>query len=177
VYPDIDRQNLGTTYLQTKQLFRNLGSKRFRNVTAEVAGGLLLKKSSRGVAFGDYDNDGDIDAIVLNLNDRPTLVRNDTPQSNHWVTIRFVGTKSNRDGIGARIRIDAGGRTQTAEVRGDGSYLSHNDLRVHFGLGDVSRAASLEIRWPSGQVERFSNVPIDRVSQIVEGRGRIDEGR
>jgi enediyne biosynthesis protein E4 len=177
VYPDIDRQNLGTTYLQTKQLFRNLGSKRFRNVTAEVGGGLLLKRSSRGAAFGDYDNDGDIDVIVLNLNDRPTLLRNDTPPGNHWVTIRLVGTKSNRDGIGARIRIDAGGRRQTAEVRGDGSYLSHNDLRAHFGLGDVSRVDSVEIRWPSDQVERFSNVPIDRVSRIVEGRGRIDEGR
>jgi hypothetical protein len=171
VYPDIDRSGLGTTYLQRKQLFRNMGNKRFQNVTDDVGGGLLLKKSSRGAAFGDYDNDGDIDVVVLNLNDHPTLLRNDSPAANHWVTIRLVGTKSNRDGIGARIRIDAGGRNQIAEVRGDGSYLSHNDLRAHFGLGDASRVDTLEIRWPSGQVDTAKQLRADIFYVAREGQG------
>ena len=171
VYPDIDGHGMGTTYLQRKQLFRNLGNKRFRNITDEVGGGLLLKKSSRGAAFGDYDNDGDLDVLVLNLNDRPTLLRNETPGTNHWVTIRLVGTKSNRDGIGARIRIDAGGRMQTAEVRSDGSYLSHNDLRAHFGLGRADRLQALEIRWPSGRVDTAQQLVADRFYVAQEGKG------
>jgi hypothetical protein len=171
VYPDIDSRGLGTTYLQRKQLFRNLGNKRFQDVTDEVGGGLLLKKSSRGAAFGDFDNDGDIDVLVINLNDRPTLLRNDTPKVNHWVTIRLVGTKSNRDGIGARLRLRAGGRTQTAEVRGDGSYLSHNDMRAHFGLGGADRVQSLEIRWPSGAIDTTQELAADRFYVAVEGRG------
>ena len=191
IYPDIDGQRLGTSYLQRKELFRNLGNKRFRDVTDEVGGGLLLKKSSRGAAFGDFDNDGDIDVVVVNIDDRPTLLRNDTPHTNHWVTLRLTGgstplttssksgsslrvTASNRDAIGARIRLEAGGRRQTAEVRGDGSFMSHNDLRAHFGLGDADRVQALEIRWPSGRNERIINLPVDRISRIVEGRGRIE---
>jgi hypothetical protein len=132
---------------------------------------LLLKRSSRGAAFGDYDNDGRIDVAVINLNDRPTLLRNETPGAGHWVTFRLVGTKSNRDGIGARIRIDAGGRRQMAEVRGDGSYLSHNDLRAHFGLGNADRVQALEIRWPSGRIDSTRDLPADRFYVAVEGQG------
>jgi enediyne biosynthesis protein E4 len=174
IYPDIDSRGLGTTYHQRKQLFRNLGNRRFQNVTDEVGGGLLPRKSSRGAAFGDYDNDGNVDAVVVNLNDRPTLLHNETPHVNHWVTVKLVGTRSNRDGIGAMIRVQADGRSQTREVRGDGSYLSHNDLRTHFGLGKADRVQSVEIRWPSGLTERFANFPIDRISRIVEGKGRIE---
>jgi hypothetical protein len=126
-----------------------------------------------------------MDVVVLNLNDRPTLLRNDTSGTNHWMTIRLVGgstalttsTKSNRDGIGARIRIDAGGRRQTAEMRGDGSYLSHNDLRAHFGLGDVGRVDTLEIRWPSGQVDTAKQVAVDRFYVAREGGGIAEETR
>jgi len=171
VYPDIDGHGLSTTYLQRKQVFRNLGNKRFQNATDAVGGGLLLKKSSRGAAFGDFDNDGDIDAVVVNLDDRPTLLRNDTPRAAHWITLRLRGTKSNRDGIGARIRVEAGGRRQTAEVRGDGSFLSHNDLRAHFGLGDATRLETIEIRWPSGQVDTAKALAADRFYEAVEGRG------
>jgi hypothetical protein len=170
VYPDIDGRGLGTTYLQRKQLFRNLGNKRFRNITDETGGGLLLKRSSRGAAFGDYDNDGKIDVLVLNLNDRPTLLHNETPGTNHWVTIRLVGTKSNRDGIGARVSIEAGGRRRMAEVRGDGSFLSHNDMRAHFGLGNADRVHALEIRWPSGRVDVTEELPADRFYVAVEGQ-------
>jgi hypothetical protein len=171
VYPEVDQHGLGTRYLQRKQLFLNLGARRFRDITDEVGGGLLIEKSSRGAAFGDFDNDGDIDAVVINLNDRPTLLRNDTVNGNHWVTIRLVGTRSNRDAIGARIQIDSGGRTQTTEVRSGGSYLSHNDLRAHFGLGATARVERLQIRWPSGLVETVNGLQADRFYEVVEGQG------
>jgi hypothetical protein len=184
VYPDIDGQRLGTAYLQPKRLFRNLGNKRFRDITNEVGGGLLLKKSSRGAAFGDYDDDGDIDVVVVNLDGRPTLLRNDTPNANHWATFRLVGgatrlseradrigMNSNRDGIGARIRLQAGGRWQTHEVRGDGSFMSHNDLRAHFGLGNADEIQALEIRWPSGRVDTAKGLTADRFYVATEGQG------
>jgi enediyne biosynthesis protein E4 len=170
VYPDVDRHGLGTNYLQRKQLFHNVGG-RFRHVTAEVGGGLLLEKSSRGTAFGDYDNDGDRDVLVVNMNDRPTLLRNDTASGNHWITVRLVGSKSNRDGIGARVTAQAGGRRQRSEVRGDGSYLSHSDIRAHVGLGTATRVDRLEIRWPSGVVETASGLAADRAYVAREGAG------
>ena len=171
VYPSADRSGQGTTFLQPKQLFRNDGGRRFEDVTRTAGSGLLLEKSSRGAAFGDYDNDGDIDVLVLNLNDRPSLLRNDTRTGNHWVTIRLEGTRSNRDGIGARIRLRAGGRTQTLEVRSGGSYLSHNDIRAHAGLGAATRIDSIEIRWPSGAVDVAKSVAVDRFYVAEEGNG------
>jgi hypothetical protein len=170
VYPDVDRQGLGTRYLQRKQLFQGAG-RRLSHVTAAVGGGLLIEKSSRGAAFGDYDNDGDRDVLVVNMNDRPTLLRNDTVTGNHWITIRLVGTKSNRDGIGAKVLLQAGGRRQYSEVRGDGSYISHSDIRAHFGIGSVSRVDRLEIRWPSGIVDVASNLLVDRFYVAREGQG------
>ena len=172
VYPEVDRHGLGTRYQQQKQLFLNDG-KRFRHVTKEVGGALLLEKSSRGAAFGDYDNDGDIDALVINMNDTPTLLRNDTPQSRHWVTLRLVGTKSNRDAIGAKVTIEAGGRRQTAAVRGDGSYMSHSDLRVHFGLGEAAKVSRIEVRWPSGVVQQLGALGVDQFYVVREGVGAL----
>jgi predicted nucleotidyltransferase len=170
VYPEVDRHGLGTTYRQRKQLFVNEG-RRFRHASTEVGGGLLIEQSSRGAAFGDYDNDGDVDALVINMNERPTLLRNDTPRGNHWVTIRLIGTKSNRDGIGAKVRLESGGRRQTTEVRGDGSYLSHSDTRAHFGLGVSRRVDRIEIRWPSGTVDAASGLEADRFYVAREGAG------
>jgi hypothetical protein len=170
VYPEVDRHGLGTRYHQRKQLFVNEG-RRFRHASAEIGGGLLLEKSSRGAAFGDYDNDGDIDVLVINMNDRPTLLRNDTARTAHWITLRLVGVKSNRDGLGARVRIDAGGKRQTTEVRGDGSYLSHSDTRAHFGLGAATRVDRVEIRWPSGLVETATGLAADRFYVAREGGG------
>jgi len=105
IYPEVDTHGLGTRYRQRKQVFRNLGNKRFQEITDQVGGGVLLERSSRGAAFGDYDNDGDIDVLVVNLDDRPSLLRNDTPAANHWVTLQLVGSKSNRDAIGARVTV------------------------------------------------------------------------
>jgi hypothetical protein len=176
VYPEIDRFGGGTKFLQRKQLFLNLGNKRFKEIGAESGGGLAIEKSSRGAAFGDYDNDGDVDVLVVNMNDRPTLLRNDTSSGNHWIAIRTIGnakagtvSKSNRDGIGARIRLTAGGRTQTAEVRSGGSYLSQNDARVHFGLGSAVRVDRVEITWPSGHVDTAAGLAADRFYTAREG--------
>jgi hypothetical protein len=171
VYPAADKAGFGTTFLQRKLLFQNAGDGRFRNVTDEVGGGLLLEKSSRGAAFGDYDNDGDIDVLVVNLNDRPTLLRNDSTGRHHWITLRLSGTKSNRGGIGARVVIRAGGRSQVVEVRSGGSYLSHSDTRAHAGLGSATTVDTVEIRWPSGLVETAKSLAADRFYIAEEGRG------
>ncbi len=170
VYPEVDRYNIGTKFLERKQLYQNLGNGRFREVTEEVGGDLLLEKSSRGVAFGDYDNDGNIDILIVNLNDRPTLLHNEPRNRNHWLTLKLVGTKSNRDAIGARVTIEAGHRRQIAEVRSGGSYLSHNDSRVHFGLGDEIRIKRLEVRWPTGLVQNFENIQADQFLVLTEGQ-------
>src|SRR6185436_14583138 len=172
VYPEVDRHVLGTRYQQRKQLFLNEG-KRFRHATTDVGGGLLVEKSSRGAAFGDYDNDGDVDALVINMNDRPTLLRNDTDRRAHWITLRLVGTKSNRDAIGAKVTVEAGGRRQTTAVRGDGSYLSHSDLRAHFGLGVATRVDRIEIRWPSGFVQNASGLAADQFYAVREGESVV----
>ena len=171
VDPEVDRLQSGTKYLQRKQLYQNLGDGNFREVTEEIGGGLLLEKSSRGAAFGDFDNDGDIDVLVINMNDRPTLLRNDGGNRRPWITLTLAGTRSNRDAIGARVTAKVGDRTQTAEVRSGGSYLSHNDMRIHFGLGDAPKVDRLEVRWPSGAVETFENVKGNTFWQITEGKG------
>lgn len=177
VVPDVDQLGLATTYQQRSQLFRNQGNKRFTDVTEEVGGGLLIERTTRGAAFGDYDNDGDIDVLMVNLDDRPTLLRNDTLSDHHWVTLRLAGRESNRDGIGAKVTIEAGGRTQIAEVRSGGSYLSHNDMRVHVGIGDATQVDSVEIRWPSGQTETAASLAADRFYVAREGQGIEPLGR
>ncbi len=171
VYPEIDAHALGTKYLQRKLVYRNLGDGRFREASEEIGGDVLLERSSRGAAVGDYDNDGDPDVLVVNLNDRPSLLRNDGGNGNHWLTFRLVGTRSNRDAVGARLVLTVAGRTHHAEVRSGGSYLSHNDMRVHFGLGQATAAARLEIRWPSGLVEKFQDLGADQFLLVKEGEG------
>ncbi len=169
VYPGAEELGRGSKFRQRKQLYRNLGDGTFREITGETGGGLLIEKSSRGSAIGDYDNDGDLDVLVINLDERPTLLRNDTRNDNHWVSLRLVGTDSNRSAIGASVKIVAGGRQQLAEVRSGGSYLSHNDMRLHFGLGEADEIDILEIRWPSGLEQRFEGVAADRFLVIMEG--------
>jgi hypothetical protein len=169
IYPDIDATGT-STYLQKKQLYWNVGGGRFREVSRDVGGPLLDMKSSRGTAFGDYDNDGDIDVLVVNMDDRPTLLRNDTSGGN-WLTIRLEGTTSNRDGIGARVTLEAAGVQQMSEVRSGGSYLSHNDVRVHFGLGSARQADRVAIRWPSGRIDTASGLMSNRFYIAREGSG------
>jgi len=172
VYPDVEDLNRGATYRQRNQLFRNVGDGRFVDVSDAAGPGLAIARTSRGAAFGDYDNDGDIDVLVVNLNDRPTLLENVAPAGHHWLTFRLQGVTSNRDGIGARISVTADGRTQTREVRSGGSYLSHNDLRVHVGLGSSDTVEHVEVRWPSGTVDAFGDLAADAFYDIREGTGR-----
>ena len=170
VYPQVDSHGIGTHYLQRKQLLRNLDGRQFKDVTDEVGGGLLIEKSSRGAAFGDYDNDGRIDAVVININDRPTLLHNESA-GGHWATFHLIGSKSNRDAIGAKLLVTAGGRRQLIEIRSGGSYMSQNDLRAHVGLGDAARIDRLEIRWPDGAIDTANGVATDRFYVAREGQG------
>ena len=169
VYPDIARTGT-STYRQRNQVFRNVGRGRFRHITEKVGGPLLLEKSSRGAAFGDVDNDGDIDVLVSVIDDRPTLLRNDTT-GGHWITIALEGARSNRSAIGAKVTIEAGGRRQIAEVRSGGSYMSHNDLRVRFGLGAAATVDRISIRWPLGSIEEARKLAADRFYTAREGAG------
>jgi hypothetical protein len=172
VYPQIDQFGVGTKYLQRKQLFKNLGTGRFGDVSDEVGGGLLIEKSSRGVAFGDIDNDGDIDVLVINMNDRPTLLRNETTSSNNWIALKLVGKSGNRDAIGARVSLEQEGPVQMSEIRSGGSYLSHNDMRVHFGLGRRTTVPPVKVRWPDGAVEWFEHLTPNGIHVIRQGHGR-----
>jgi len=156
-------------YPQRNQLFRNNGDGTFQEVTEQAGPGFRIERVSHGSAFGDYDNDGDMDIFVSNSNDQScSLLRNDGGNTNHWLMIRTVGRKSNRDGIGARITVTAGDRVQHKEVRSGYGYLGANDLRVHFGLGDRTRADEVRIRWPSGIVQVLRDMEADRVVQVEE---------
>ena len=172
VYPELENHNHPESpYRQRNLLYHNSGTGRFEDITSIAGPGLDLRRSGRGVSFGDFDNDGGLDVLINNQNDPPTLLHNETKNSNHWISIRTVGTKSNRDGIGARVNVVSGGRRQIQEVRSGGSYLSQNDLRLHFGLGVATKIDHLEVRWPSGTVDQLENVSADQFLTVEEGRG------
>ena len=173
VYPQVDRANLGVSYAQTNQLFENMGDGTFAEVSLTSGAGLQIEKVSRGASFGDYDEDGDLDIFVLELNDLPTLLRNDGGDRNNYLIVRTEGTESNRDGIGARVKLRCGDVTQVNEVRSGSSYLSQNDSRVHFGLGECTTVNRLEVFWPSGLVESFEALSANRVLVIREGSGIV----
>ena len=172
VYPQVDAARLPQeTYAQQNQVLRNLGDGTFADVTAGAGPGMQVVKSSRGVAFGDYDGDGRTDAVVVNMDDTVTLLHNTTRNDHHWLTVRAVGARANRDGIGARVRVRAGGRDQVREVRTSGSFASSNDPRAHFGLGAAAKIELLEVKWPGGATQTFNEVPIDRVVVVSEEEG------
>jgi len=150
-------------------VFRNLGNGRFEELT-EAGPGVAAAHCSRGCAFGDFDNDGDIDILIVNLNEPPSLLRNDIRGKHHWLKIKLIGTKSNRSAIGARVVLHYGSRTQAQEVISQSSFYSANDPRLHFGLGDET-SADIEIRWPSGLQEKFKAVAADQLVVIKEGAG------
>ncbi len=173
--PEIDPYQIDTTYAQRKLLYRNVpsaaGTRKFEDVSATSGAAIQALSSSRGVAFGDYDNDGAIDIAISNMNERAHLLRNVGGNRNHWIEIKTVGTRSNRDGIGTRAEIHAGAQRQIDEVRSGGSYISQNDLRLHFGLGTHTVVDEITLRWPSGQVDRILGVPADRIITVEEGKG------
>ena len=171
VYPEVDKNNLGSNYEEPRILYHNLGKGTFADVSASAGPGINMHASSRGLAVGDLWNDGRISAVITNLNAAPSLLVNQVRNSNHWIAIRTVGTKSNRDGIGARILVIVGARTLVDEVRSGSSYNSSSDMRVHFGLGSATKADSVQIRWPSGLQEHFDNLPSDTIQTLKEGSG------
>jgi hypothetical protein len=134
--------------------------------------GVSTPHASRGCAFGDFDNDGDVDILVMNLNEPPSLLRNDVAGSNHWIKVKLIGTKSNRSAIGARVTAHYSGKVQVQEVLSQASFYSANDLRIHFGIGSAEKL-DLEVRWPNGATERIPNVAADRLVTIREGSGII----
>jgi hypothetical protein len=158
-------------YAEPMLLHRNLRNGTFEEVSKAAGLADMPLKSRRGAAFGDVANNGNIDIVVLNVGEPPTLLLNTNKITNHRVLFRLVGTKSNRAAIGARVTIHAGGMTQFDEVRGGGSYLSQNDLRLHFGLGSATKIDLLELRWPTGKTETFKDLAADKTYAITEGRG------
>ena len=167
------------TYPQSDLLFRNTRRQdsiyHFTDASIEVGLAQLPKRVSRGAAFGDYDNDGDIDIFLNNSNQPATLLRNEGGNSNHWLTIQPIGTQSNMSGIGTKIVVKAGDLSLFKEVRSGASYLSQSDLRVHFGLGENSEVDSLEIHWQGGLTERFINVESNQILRVKEGHGIVDD--
>ena len=172
VYPEVDKQHLGSEYQEPRILYHNRRNGTFEDISATSGPGITTPRSSRGLAVGDLWNDGRISTVVSNMNASPSLLVNQVHYGNHWTAVRTTGVKSNRDGIGAKIRVKAGGRILVDEVRSGSSYISNSDRRVHFGLGTASKMDWIEIRWPSGLTEVFENPAVDTILTLVEGSGK-----
>lgn len=171
VYPEVDKQHLGSNYQEPRILYHNNGDGKFTDVSELAGPAITTANSSRGLAVGDLWNDGRTSAVINNMSAAPSLLENQMRYLNHWIAIKAVGTKSNRDGIGARITIKAGKRIFVDDVRSGSSYISNSDMRVHFGLGAATKIDSLEIRWPNGQTEKFPAPAVDKIHAIKEGSG------
>ena len=173
VYPEVEQVSPDVHFKQINSLFHNEGNGKFVETTKTAGSGFETPYAGRGVAFADFDNDGFVDVLVANNGDPPLLLRNSGGNGNHFLNIKLVGHKSNRDAMGARIRVFAGGLSQMREVAGGGSYLSQSDLRAHFGLGKATRVESIEVSWPSGQKQTFRDLDVDKFYTIEEGRDQI----
>jgi hypothetical protein len=172
LYPEMEKILPQFPYRTPRVLFRNLGGGKFEELLDEAGPGVGAVHSSRGVAFGDFDNDGDVDLLIINVNEPPSLLRNDVTGGNHWLKVKLEGTKSNRSALGATVIASYGGKKQAQAVLAQSSYLSVNDRRLHFGLGQAT-TAELEIRWPSGARETVSNVTAGQLVSIKEGKGIV----
>jgi hypothetical protein len=173
IEPRIERFESPITHAQPPLLYRNTRDGRFADVSRAAGDALPRPRVGRGAAYGDYDNDGDLDLLLSNNDGPAELLRNDGGNRRHWLRIRLVGRRSNRDGVGARVRVVSGGVTQRDQLRSGSSYLSHSADRLHFGLGAASVADLIEIAWPSGVVDRVRDVETDRTLVIEEGRGVV----
>src|SRR6266513_3236111 len=161
------------TYKEPLLMFRNLGKGQFEKVSDSLGPDFIRPIPGRGLATADFDNDGDIDIVINNRGDYPSLLRNDGGNANHWLTVLLVGTKSNRDGIGSSLKLTAQGVVQFEQAKGGMGYMSASDPRIHFGLGARDKIDSLEITWPSGLVQKLTNVPVDKIITVKEGAGIV----
>ncbi len=175
VFPEVAQRLSQFPMATPRMIFRNLGGGRFEELTEAAGSGIAAEHCSRGCAFGDFDNDGDMDVLVVNLNEPPSLLRNDVSGKNHWLKIKLIGVKSNRSAIGARVTARYAGRVQAQELMSQSSFYSANDPRVHFGLG-AAASADLEIRWPNGTVEKLPGVGANQLVTVREGQGIVRRG-
>lgn len=171
VYPEVDRYKLGSTYREPKVLYRNNGDGTLTDVSAQAGSAISEPTSARGLAVGDLWNDGRASAVVSNMGGVPNLLVNQAKSANHWIAFQTMGTRSNRDGIGARVTVKTRKLAYVDEVRSGSSYDSSNDMRPHFGLGSETVVEYVEVRWPSGLVERFNGPAIDKIHMLREGTG------
>ena len=172
IYPEVDTHpHLNTTYRQANLLYRNTGGGVFENVSAAAGAGLGIVEGTRGVAATDFDGDGDVDLVLTGMDVPPTLLRNDGGNALSWVSVRLIGSRSNRDAVGARLTLEAGGRRRVRTVNPFGSYQSQSSYGVHFGLGDADRIDRLVVRWPSGLEEEYVDLATRRFHTLTEGEG------
>ena len=176
VYPEVDKQHLGSNYQEPKILYHNNGNGTFTDISENAGSGITSPHAGRGLAIGDLWNDGRISAVISNMNALPSLLVNQVQTRNHWIGMKLQGTKSNRDAIGAKITLKAGSRTSVDEVRSGSSYDSNSDIRLHFGLGSATRVDSLQVRWPNGLEEKFDNPKVDSIILLKEGSGSAVTG-
>jgi hypothetical protein len=168
VFPEVDRLGIDIRSKDRTILYRNLGDGKFADISEEAGPGIVERHSARGAAFGDYDNDGAVEVLINSQNEPPALLKQASLPANHWILLKLSGTLSNRSALGAKVRVTSGGKTQLDEVRSGGSYLSQNDLRLHFGLGSATRVERIEIEWPSGLRQTLRDLPADRVVTVEE---------
>jgi hypothetical protein len=177
VYPQIDTLPSGARYRQPKLLHMNLGGGVFCDASRQAGPALQEPRASRGAAFGDLDNDGRVDIVVGDIDGPPMILRNEGRDANRWVTLELSAKRGSPLAVGARVRVVAGDAVQTEEVRSGASYLSQNDLRLHFGLGKSAKVDLVEIRWPSGRTEVIKDLPADKFYAVLEGEGVVPFGR
>jgi len=174
VLDNIERYHADTKYAEPKMMFRNAGRGVFENVSDQLGAEFQAPRVSRGAAIGDFDNDGDLDILINNCGQAPQLLRNDGGNSNHWLEIFLIGTRSNRDGVGARVKVTVGDRVLYEQRKGGMSYQSAQDPRLHFGLGERISVDSIEIVWPSGMSTKLSSIKADQIVAIKEGAGIVE---
>jgi hypothetical protein len=172
VYPEVERKFPRYADKCPRVLFRNLGNGTFEELGKEAGPAIIERHSSRGCAFGDFDNDGDIDILIVNMNEPPSLLRNDVRGTNHWLKVKLIGTLSNRSAIGARVVVHYGGKVQAQTVTSQSSFYSANDPRLHFGLGSAA-TVNLDVFWPNGHTQSLKDEAADHLITVVEGKGVV----